>query len=323
MVRKGHWVHGRRSARAAKDGDDFVHGRQRGVIKVPKGHGLVGGLASSQRKEAKQLSDLGGSRLTWLVATNPKKKGASSYKRFQKYRGAKTIGAFMKAGGTSKDLLEDISHGYVKVHTAVQSKDYTVVKVACLGDSNTTGSGLRKRSYPHRLQQSLNVKFLRYGRISSAVLVRGFGVSGAHAAPGKNHYGSTKKFSQALAWKGNIYVIMLGTNDAHQAQGSPSEVSQSLEALVNKLRAKCPHCAPVLVLPPGCNSERCVQNMEDTVHPGIRSLGKKLGVTGVDPEITKTNARLYLREDKIHLSQGGAQKTANKLAQTIMKMLRF
>ena len=256
------------------------------------------------------------------MATNPKKKGASSYKRFQKYRGAKTIGAFMKAGGTSKDLMEDISRGYVKVHTAVQSKDDTVVKVACLGDSNTTGSGLRNNSYPHRLQHSLNVKFLKCGKPSSAVFVRGFGVSGAHAAPGKNHYGSTKKFSHASAWKANIYVIMLGTNDAHQAQGNPTEVSQSLKALVNKLRDKCPHCAPVFVLPPGCNSERCVQNMEDIVHPGIRSLGKKLGVTVLNPEM-RTNAKTYLREDKIHLSRAGAQKVANKVALAIMEMLSF
>jgi len=282
-----------------------------------------------QGKEEKHLCDrmgltpVHGSRLTWLVATNPKKKGTLSYKRFQKYRGARTIGAFTKAGGTIKDLKSDVSHGYVKVHTAVQSKEDTVVKVACLGDSNTTGSGLRNNSYPHRLQHALNLKLFDRNNRALGILVRGFGVSGAHAAPGKNHYGSTKKFSQALAWNGNIYVIMLGTNDAHQAQGSPSEVSQSLEALVKKLRAKCPRCAPVLVLPPGCNSERCVQNMEDTVHPGIRSLGKKLGLTVVDPEITKTNTRLYLREDKIHLSQGGAQKIANKVAQTIMTMLRF
>ena len=144
-------VPGRREKKGKRAHFAKVHGSQRGVIKVPKGQGFIARLASGQRKEAPWgLCDLHGSRLTWLVATNPKQKGTLSYKRFQKYRGARTIGAFTKAGGTMKDLKCDVSHGYVKVHTAVQSKDDTVVKVACLGDSNTTGSGLRNNSYPHR-----------------------------------------------------------------------------------------------------------------------------------------------------------------------------
>jgi len=310
-----------------------VHGRQKGLIKVRTAKAAPLSVGEGHLSPATSL--------TWLVEHNPKRKGTSSYKRFQKYRRAKTLGEFEQAGGDSRDLRADLDRGFLKVHnqllmkkpassinsetshdpstgTPTQQED---IKVACLGDSNTTGSGLGDMSYPNRLQFCLNTDKYRTNkrRLHCTFSVRGFGVSGAHAAHGSMHYGTTEKFSSASASKSDIYVIMLGTNDAHQARGNPGKVQECLEALVGKLRTARPSCAPVLVLPPGANSQRCRDNMKNIVHPGIRRLGKKLGLTVVDATLRK---HMHLRSDKIHLNSAGAQKLARKIREAIIKIVK-
>lgn len=50
-----------------------------------------------------------------LAKENPKREGSDGYKRFELYRKNKTVGAFLKAGGTAADLRWDVEKGFIKV----------------------------------------------------------------------------------------------------------------------------------------------------------------------------------------------------------------
>src|SRR3954451_2825248 len=79
------------------------------------------------------------------------------------------------------------------------------IKVACVGDSITYGSGLKdraKESYPVVLQGLLGDKYE----------VRNFGVSGATLLKkGDKPYDKEKAYPQALDFRPDIVVIKLGT----------------------------------------------------------------------------------------------------------------
>ena len=81
------------------------------------------------------------------------------------------------------------------------------VKVACLGDSITWGAGLADReraSYPPLLERALG----------SGYVVANFGVGGATMLrEGDKPYVKQKAWREALAFRPDIAVIILGTND--------------------------------------------------------------------------------------------------------------
>lgn len=49
-----------------------------------------------------------------ISQTNPKKPKTNAYKRYQKYKSAKSTVQFFNKGGTQGDLMWDYQHGYVK-----------------------------------------------------------------------------------------------------------------------------------------------------------------------------------------------------------------
>jgi sialate O-acetylesterase len=84
------------------------------------------------------------------------------------------------------------------------------IRIACVGDSITYGHGLKNRErecYPAKLAAKLGDGFE----------VRGFGVSGATLlARGTRPYVDQAAYREALAFKPQVVVIMLGTNDTNQ-----------------------------------------------------------------------------------------------------------
>lgn len=276
-------------------------------------------------------------KLAWVVKRNPKTPGSIAYTQFAKYRRASTVGEFQQLGGRAIDLLHDLAHGFVKVlgaktdssadssSSSSGSTPLERVKVACLGDSNSQGFGLGNDSYPNRLKHYFKIR-ARPWKVSGVRFdVRNFAHCGAKAAPGNTQYCQQTCFEKGLAWKAQVYLIMLGTNDAHQAQGQPDKVESALEALVGKIIGKVPNAMVVLILPPGINSTRCRENMFKTVHPGIKRLGKKLQLTVVDPCLEDKSLKIkskYYKADRLHLSKLGALKVARLASVAVLKLIK-
>ena len=92
----------------------------------------------------------------------------------------------------------------------IREADYSErIRVACIGDSITYGYGINDRehnSYPAQLGALLGNKWE----------VKNFGVNGATALKkGTRPYSDLEAYRNALAYKPNVVVIKLGTNDTN------------------------------------------------------------------------------------------------------------
>lgn len=112
------------------------------------------------------------------------------------------------------------------------------VKVACVGNSITYGSGIADRekdSYPVKLQQMLGDKYL----------IDNFGKPGATLLnKGHRPYMQQKEFKDALAFAGDIVVIHLGINDTDPRNwpNYRDYFIRDYRALIDSFRVVNPKC---------------------------------------------------------------------------------
>lgn len=117
-----------------------------------------------------------------------------------------------------------------------------LIKIACVGDSITFGSGLKDREqecYPVQLLNLLGTKQYRVGN---------FGVSGAAIQKsGKKPYWKEDRFSQSLSYEADLVVLLLGTNDTTTVNWKGADVFRSdYEAFLKEYETLSP--APSLLL---------------------------------------------------------------------------
>ena len=126
-------------------------------------------------------------------------------------------------------------------------------RIACLGDSITFGARIEDRehsSYPAQLAS------LRPGDE-----VRNFGVGGATLLGSADRpYLKTRAFRDALAWRPDIAVVILGTNDTCGSEQRPNwdhhpALTADARRLVAQLRRANPKTRVVLATPPAMFAE--------------------------------------------------------------------
>ena len=122
-----------------------------------------------------------------------------------------------------------------------------VIRVACIGDSITAGSGAKDHKmgpYPAQLQVLLGKGFA----------VQNYGVSGATMGrTGDKPYDKEQRCAAALAFKADLAVIKLGTNDSKpQNWSKKDDFIPSAKALLDSLRASNPKMKIWLCLPVPC-----------------------------------------------------------------------
>lgn len=156
------------------------------------------------------------------------------------------------------------------------------IRVACVGDSITYGTGIKDRaddSYPVCLGRWLGPGYD----------VRNFGRSGATLLnKGDMPYIKQKQHDEAVAFKPDIVIIMLGTNDSkHHGGGLPTtnSVAQNwqykadyvpdYEALIAEFRAANPAAKFYVCYPPPCFPGRWGID-DDTIHHEIIPLIRRV-----------------------------------------------
>jgi len=105
-------------------------------------------------------------------------------------------------------LILIITSTYLNAQIVDVSKYTKPIKLACIGNSITFGSGIPdrvKNSYPGQLALMLGDKWE----------VRNFGVSGRTLlSKGDNPYIKEQFYKNVLAWQPDVITIKLGTNDS-------------------------------------------------------------------------------------------------------------
>ena len=190
------------------------------------------------------------------------------------------------------------------------------IKVACIGDSITFGSGVKDRKnncYPVQLQKILGEKYE----------VKNFGVSGRTLLKKGDHpIWKEKAYKNALAMNPNIVVIKLGTNDTKpQNWKHKADFKSDLEAMVKELQSLPSKPAVFLCKPVPVYKTRWGINSKDLtegVIPIVESVAKEMRLTVIDLHAALSN-KAEMFPDKIHPNAAGAKVMAETVAKVIKK----
>jgi lysophospholipase L1-like esterase len=179
------------------------------------------------------------------------------------------------------------------------------VRVACVGDSITQGSGAGKgMSYPTQLQ----------GLLGESWVVGNFGVSGRTLLKKGDHpYWNEAAYQKALTFKPDVVVIMLGTNDTkpqnwqHEAEfvADYTELVKSFQALESKPRVYV--CRPCPVPEPG-NFGINEAGVQEQI-PRIDTLAVKMKIGVIDMHAALAD-KPELLPDRVHPNTAGAGEMA-------------
>ncbi len=187
------------------------------------------------------------------------------------------------------------------------------IRIACIGDSITFGSGVENRkenAYPAVLQKLLG----------DAYEVQNFGVGGRTLLNKGDHpYTKEKAYQNALKFKPNIVIIKLGTNDTKpQNWKHEADFEKDYTALIEsfqKLESKPTVylCTPV---PAYKGNFGITEAVVLKVKPRVETLGKDLKLPVIDLYAAlKEKPELF--PDQIHPNAAGAKLMAETIAAVI------
>jgi lysophospholipase L1-like esterase len=245
-------------------------------------------------------------------------------REYQKYKMKKTSQTLSRRGFLICLLLALLfPAGLTRAADAPAEK---IVRVACVGDSITYGSGIKDRqhdSYPAVLGRWLGTGWD----------VRNFGVSGATLLKkGDRPYFKQKDHEAAVAFAPDIVVIMLGTNDSkHRGDGSleadnavdnwqyKADYVPDYEELIAEFRKANPNVKVYLCLPTPCFPGRWGIN-DKTIHDEIIPLVRQVAQTdhaGIIDLNTVLADKSNLFPDTVHPNAEGARLMAVAVYQAL------
>ncbi len=206
----------------------------------------------------------------------------------------------------------------VAVSPALLADPPPLIRVACVGDSITFGYSLTNReddSYPARLGRQLGTGYD----------VRNFGVSGATLLhKGNLPYVKQQAHANALAFKPDIIIIMLGTNDSkHRNTGDSTKIPDNwqykaeyvpdYEALIAEFREANPSAKIYICDPTPCFPGRwgiSGATIHDEIIPLVHKVAADAKATDIDlydPFATRKD----MFPDAIHPNDAGAKMMAS------------
>jgi alpha-L-fucosidase 2 len=189
-----------------------------------------------------------------------------------------------------------------------------IIRIACIGDSITEGSGLSrpsKTAYPVVLDSILGPKYdvLNCGKSATTIQKKG-------DFPIWNF----KEFSNAFAYRPNIITIKLGTNDTKPQNWNAARYEADYQSLIDTLRSMKTHPKIFLCLPAPVFKTKWGIN-DSTVTVGVIPIIKKIAANNKLPIIDLYNSLLGQSlnfPDNIHPNE----KADRLIAELIAKELK-
>ncbi len=205
------------------------------------------------------------------------------------------------------------------VATTFASYSGEKIKVACIGNSITFGSGISERevnSYPAQLQQILGDEYE----------VQNFGVSARTAlSKGNFPYIETAQYEESLTFNPDIVLIKLGTNDSKIRNFEfIDEFPADYKAIIESYKSLRSNPRIILITPLKCylTSEHSFtisdRKLVETITPMIEDLAYECGVQIINgyplcgDELVES-----ILPDKLHPSAAGAKMMAEHFARVI------
>ncbi|MET2984446.1 GDSL-type esterase/lipase family protein [Aureibaculum conchae] len=191
------------------------------------------------------------------------------------------------------------------------------LKIACVGNSITYGSGVVNRemnAYPQQLQHLLGDKFL----------VKNYGVSGRTLLKkGDYPYWETNEYMEALEFNPDIVFIKLGTNDSKlQNRIHLEEFESNYKELINSFKRQNENARIILLLPvPAFTKDTTSiwdKPIKNKIIPITQKVAYKTNVEVLDLYHLFLD-RSNLLPDGVHPSGLGATVIAKRLYEAIVQ----
>jgi lysophospholipase L1-like esterase len=184
------------------------------------------------------------------------------------------------------------------------------IRVACIGDSLTQSS-----EYPYELwsligNQSYDLR--NFGAGSTTVL-----------RSSETPYMNTSIYSEALEYRPNIVIIMLGTNDAQPSLHSYNHsFTTDYTLLINSFLGLESKPEVWVVLPPPIisNQSGAIDSayFDDQIIPGIMQAANQTGMPVIDVHSAFAGHSEYYK-DGLHVNSAGANAIADTVYRTIFQ----
>ena len=214
-----------------------------------------------------------------------------------------------------KDL---ISHFVLKVLALPPTPKIMPGKrhIACIGDSITFGAGVngkRDKTWEHFLNQ----------RLGEGWQVINYGISGRTLQDeGDYPYRRDKFYRISLRCRAEVYLILLGTNDAKPYNWDRERYERELKAFVREYVSLENHPRVVLMTPPRCFEDPKTgivafdisgETIDREVAPLVREIAAALGLQMIDLHaFTQGHGEWF--PDGVHPNEEGNQNIARFIA---------
>ena len=190
---------------------------------------------------------------------------------------------------------------------------FAKTKIACVGDSITYGKGVANREYnsfPKKLQYMLGDDYE----------VKNFGLCNATVETGTIvPYSRSQEFTEAKRYNADIYVVMLGTNDAKPARFKSDREFKA--DYVNFLSELGKSRVIIMDVPPVNYKSDVVLTPEYTTPENVVKINRLLEDIAREQnlELIKNNKKIesiksnVINDDGVHLNDAGAMLLAKSV----------
>lgn len=186
-----------------------------------------------------------------------------------------------------------------------------IVKVGCVGDSNTYGAEATDRSryaWPIQIRDMLGDKYE----------TRNFGVNGALMMNHLNDAWKNKTaYSDNKAYDPDIIIIALGTNDSKDGYWDAVKFKNSYSDLIDEFRGYSAEPEIYMAIPIKAYSSTWSindQTIRENVIPVIKEIAKEKGLPLIDLYSVTNNIASLMASDGIHPRDEGLRIMARKIA---------
>ncbi len=190
------------------------------------------------------------------------------------------------------------------------------IRVACIGDSITYGSGVEGEDYENStweyfLQQKLGERYevLNYG-IGGRTLQK----------EGDYPYSEFEFYNISHEIQAEIYIIMLGTNDSKPFNWNFARYKAQLPPFVEGYKEHANHPRVILMAPSKCFADACdISNgpVEKEIHPFILEYAKESGTECIDLYVYSEHHPEWF-VDGVHPNVKGNQAFAKRIFEQIV-----